>query len=178
MRPGPRGVTRARMRPPFRGFRPQRASPGALPGAPVQAAEGRLVPIPRRRRAQAPQSGVGRRGACPSSHIARSPHHSDASNRPFTPVRGPRRPRAARLDHVARLGRLTLIRLIEATCKAKPPFRKFQSTHAHRLSPTNHNRTRARRARSTKATLTSARATARRNPAPRTSPSQHESPSA
>ena len=172
MRPGPRGVTRARMRPPVRGFRPQRASPGALPGAPVQAAEGRLVPIPRRRRAQAPQSGVGRRGACPSSHIARSPNHSDASNRPFAPVRGPRCPRAARL------GRLTLIRLIEATCKAKPPFRKFQSTHAHRLSPTNHNRTRARRVRSTKATLTSARATARRNPAPRTSPSQHESPSA
>ena len=112
MRPGPRGVTRARLRPPFRGFRPQRASPGALPGAPVQAAEGRLVPIPRRRRAQAPQSGVGRRGACPSSHIARSPHHSDASNRPFAPVRGPRRPRAARLDHVARLGRLTLLSVL------------------------------------------------------------------
>ena len=134
MRPGPRGVTRARLRPPFRGFRPQRASPGALPGAPVQAAEGRLVPIPWRRRAQAPQSGVGRRGACPSSHIARSPHHSDVSNRPFTPVRGPRRPRAARLDHVARLGRLTLIRLIEATCKAKPPFRKSTSISAHHLS--------------------------------------------
>jgi len=105
------------------------------------------------------------------------PTYPTARSRPFA-VHGPRRPRAARLGDVARLGRLTLIRLIEATCKAKPPFRKFQSTSAHRLSPTNHNRTPARRARSTRATLTSARATARRNPAPRTSPSQHESPSA
>ena len=103
------------------------------------------------------------------------PTHPTARSRPFA-VHGARAPPASTTSPAS--GGSLLSVLSRRRVKRSHLFANFNQPALTASLPPITTGPRARRARSTRATLTSARATARRNPAPRTSPSQHESPSA